>query len=116
MVSLPRTLLVDDSPVVRRALARRLAASGVSTLEASSAAEAEALVEPFDAVVMDLELGAIDGAEVALSLRGRNPALRVAFFTSGSTAEVLRRASEIGPVFAKPDDLDALAAWVKSGT
>ena len=67
-----------------------------------------------DVVVMDLELGTADGTSIAARLLSANPSLRIAFFTSGSSAPVLERAQAIGPVFAKPDELEQLIAWIRA--
>lgn len=110
-----RVLLVDDSALVRHALSRRISALGFEALQAES--EEQALhvdAASLAIVVMDLELGSVDGTGIAAKLLSTNPKLRVAFFTSGSTAPVLERARAIGPVFAKPDDLEQLVAWLKS--
>jgi DNA-binding NarL/FixJ family response regulator len=108
-----RVLLVDDSSLVRHALSRRITVLGFEVLQAES--EEHALnvdVASLAIVVMDLELGSVDGTGIAAKLLAANPQLRVAFFTSGSTARVLERAQAIGPVFAKPDDLEHLVAWL----
>jgi len=62
--------------------------------------------------VLDLDLGDGDGVGVAEALRKGAPALRVAFFSSDTNGGLVERAKAIGPVFKKPDDLEALVAWV----
>lgn len=62
--------------------------------------------------LLDFDLGDGDGAEVAEHLRRSAPALPIAFFTSTSTPEAQARAKLFGPVFVKPDDLEAAVRWV----
>ena len=61
-----------------------------------------------------LELGADDGSLAAERLRATYSDLRLAFFTGGASPEVLGRARQLGRVFAKPDELDALLAWARA--
>ncbi len=106
-------LLVDDSPLARRVLARRLAAEGFSVREAPSAAAArEADGATLACAVLDLELADGDGAELAGALLARRASLPIAFFTAGAEPGVLDRARSRGPVFDKPD-VAAVVAWAK---
>lgn len=111
----PRALLVDDSELVRHALSRRLKPLGFEVLDAETEEEALAVdISTVSVVVLDLELGIADGTEVAQKILLANPHVRVAFFTSGSTVAVLERARAMGPIFAKPDELDQLIAWMQA--
>jgi CheY-like chemotaxis protein len=110
---MPTVLLVDDSPVARRAVARRLEAEGFDVREESSAtcahhADAGAL----SCAIIDLELADGDGSQLAAALRGKRASLPVAFFTAGAPPPLLERARAHGPVFKKPD-VDAIVAWAK---
>lgn len=110
-----RVLLADDSALVRHALSRRLTALGFEVVEAGTDEDAQGVDAATIAfVVMDLELGAADGTVTAARFRAANPLVRVAFFTSGSSVAVLERAKALGPVFAKPDELDQLIAWMQT--
>jgi FixJ family two-component response regulator len=110
-------LIVDDSDVARRALAKRLAAEGHASVEhASATAGCAASVDGVACAVLDLELGDGDGVEVAVALRSRAPELPIAFFSGAAEGPIGRRAAAYGRVYAKPNELDALAAWVKSVT
>jgi CheY-like chemotaxis protein len=106
-------LLVDDSPVTRRVLARRLTHEGLGVREEPSAAAARNVdAVGLSCAVLDIELPDGCGTDLAAELRARSPSLRVAFFTSSGSGTVVERAREHGPVFAKPE-LDALVAWVR---
>jgi DNA-binding response OmpR family regulator len=102
-------LVVDDSAVVRKVVASRLTQLGLAVIEDESA---KAYAE-VDLAVLDLELPDGDGVEIALRLRAKKPDLPIAFFSSGS--ELIDKARALGPVFHKPDELDALIAWVSAG-
>jgi DNA-binding response OmpR family regulator len=105
-------LVADDSPLVRVALRKRLAAAGIAVREAESAAESGSVgAGEVGCAVLDLDLGDGDGVAVARGLRARDAALPIAFFTSGATDGVLAEAQAIGPVFHKPEDLDRVVEW-----
>ena len=106
-------LLADDSAVVRLSVARRLRERGLEVLERASAAEASA-ADPsaLACALLDLDLGDGGGDEVAARLRSRAPGLPVAVFTTATGGAAHARAAALGPVFAKPDDLDGAVDWV----
>ena len=105
-------LLVDDSPVARRVLARRLASAGFVVNETSSADIArETDPTSLTCAILDLELGDVDGTDVAAALLDRRATLPIAFFSAGASQVLLDRARARGPVFDKPD-VDAIVDWV----
>jgi CheY-like chemotaxis protein len=109
---MPHVLVADDSPVVRAALRRRLAAVGLLVREAESAAESGvATATDLGCAVLDMDLGDGDGVAVARGLLARDARLPIAFFTSGTTDTMLAEAQAIGPVFRKPDELDDVVRW-----
>jgi ActR/RegA family two-component response regulator len=106
-------LLVDDSPVALRALARRLAAEDFDVREGPTAALAvEADVTDLACAVVDIELADGNGADIAAVLRAKRATLPIAFFTAGASPPVLARAHAYGPIFMKPN-IDAVVAWAK---
>jgi DNA-binding response OmpR family regulator len=106
-------LLVDDSAVARRVLARRLEAEGFQVIEASSAAMARKVdAASLGCAIVDLELPDGDGTDLARALAERRPALPIAFFTMGAAPSLVEGARARGPVFLKPD-VNPLVAWVK---
>jgi DNA-binding response OmpR family regulator len=106
-----RVLVADDSPVARLLLARRLRAAGLEVVEHASAASA-AGADPSDltCALLDYDLGDGLGSDVAIALRARRPELPIAFFTTSS--DLADKVGDLGPVFAKPDEIDAAIAWV----
>jgi CheY-like chemotaxis protein len=112
-----RTLLVvDDSPVARRALAHRLETDGFDVIETSSAASAKGVESvAFAGAIIDLELADSDGPTLAEELLRGRPDLPVAFFTSSTNLSLVERARAMGPVFVKPD-VGAIAQWAAGTT
>ena len=74
-----QVLLVDDDPMLRRALAMVLGRAGYDLLQAGDGAEALALAEGrrIDLVVSDLSMPRMGGLELAQALRARCPTLPV---------------------------------------
>jgi CheY-like chemotaxis protein len=114
---MPTVLVADDSPVARLTVARRLRAEGFDVLEHTSAAEAAA-ADPAKVAcaLLDLDLGDGDGTAVALALQAKRADLPVAFFSASVAEDVLRRARTVGPLFAKPHQLDAAVRWVRANS
>jgi DNA-binding response OmpR family regulator len=64
--------------------------------------------------LLDLDLGpGPDGCDLAQALRKARAELPIAFFSSSSTEPQLARARQLGPVFAKPAQIDEAIAWTK---
>ena len=106
---MPRILIADDSAVVRLTVGRRLRAAGHEVVECASFAEASVVeLRDLRCALLDFDLGDGQGIDVAprLALAG----IPVAFFTS-EEAPAREDARKLGPVFGKPDDLDAAIAW-----
>jgi DNA-binding NtrC family response regulator len=109
-------LLVDDSAVARRVLARRLETEGFQVSEASSLATARKVdLATLGCAIVDLELPDGDGTDLARAFLERRPGLPLAFFTMGTAPSLLEGARSRGLVFLKPD-LNPLVAWVKRST
>lgn len=108
-------LLVDDSALNRRVVSGRLKVAGCAVIEADSVSSGRALdTSNASAALLDLDLGDGSGIDLAHFLRKTAPALPIAFFTSGGDADAVSRAKFLGPVFVKPEELDAAIAWAVS--
>jgi CheY-like chemotaxis protein len=86
---MPRALLVDDDPAVRRALARLLLRAEIDVAEADSAAAALGVLaeDPgIDAVVCDVVMPGVDGVRFYDALLQSTPRLRgrVVFLTGAA--------------------------------
>jgi CheY-like chemotaxis protein len=109
-------LLVDDSAVARRVLARSLQAEGFLVSEASSLGAARKIdVATLACAVLDLDLPDGDGTDLARALVERRPSLPIAFFTLGTAPSLVEGARARGLVFFKPD-VSPVLAWVKRTT
>ncbi len=111
----PLVLLADDSAVARLTVARRLRADGYEVLEQASAAPpgAEALAR-VSCALLDLDIGDGDGSELGRALLAQRADLPIAFFSGTASSVLLERARALGPVFAKPRELDAAVAWIRT--
>jgi CheY-like chemotaxis protein len=110
---MPLVLVVDDSHVARRVLARRLTSEGFQVKEAPSVKDARKVdVTALACAIIDLELADGDGTDLADALLARRTTLPLAFFTTGTSPALVQSARACGPVFVKPD-VEPLLAWVK---
>jgi NtrC-family two-component system response regulator AlgB len=110
-----RVLIVDDEPSIRRTTRIAVESSGHSASEAPNAARAVKAVEEegFDAVFLDLKLGADDGLEVLGRLTKARPAPAVILFTAyaniATAVEAMRRgAFDFIPKPFTPDQIRAV--------
>lgn len=113
-----RILYVENDEVARNATAELLRAAGWQVEEAISAEEAIALadqsLQPFDVLITDLVMGAMDGRELAKVMRTRQPWLRVVMVTAYDVGSV--GAAEHDPVLSKPFDLPELLRAIEVRT
>lgn len=112
-----RVLIVDDEPSIRKTTRAALETSGHSAAEAATAVRALKAVaeEVFDAVFLDLKLGADDGLEILGRLLQTRPAPAVVMFTAyaniATAVEAMRRgAFDFIPKPFTPDQIRAVLA------
>lgn len=76
-MSTKRILIVDDEPLIRRAMADYLTECGYETSTAADGAEglAQARAGQFDVVLVDLRMPRLDGLEVITTLHAEQPEL-----------------------------------------
>jgi CheY-like chemotaxis protein len=82
-----RVLIVDDEEAIRTFVERALRLSGYDTTMAANGLEALKIAEeqrPFDLLLADLVMPGMQGDELARRLRGRDPDLKVLYFTGYS--------------------------------
>ena len=119
-MSAARILAVDDNATIRRALALRLGARGYEIITAAHGAEALEQInrEPFDLVLLDLEMPGVHGHEVlrAIRLRFDQPELPVIVLSATSDPAVIQQTLTLGAndYVVKPGDLPVLLARIKS--
>ena len=115
-----RVLIVDDEPGIRKTTRIAVETGGHAAAEAANGLRAlKALDEEnFDAVFLDLKLGAEDGLEVLAKLLKAQPALAVVMFTAyaniATAVEAMRRgAFDFIPKPFTPDQIRAVLAKVE---
>ncbi len=118
-VRLPRILLVDDDPIVLRALRRLLlgARPGWEIDMAESAEAAQMLIESktYDVVVTDLHMPGLDGASFLARLKTEHPAVMRVIHSSHVESLTPEQTQELAhAVLAKPgrpDELVVILEW-----
>lgn len=110
-------LIVDDDDAVRLVLAGLLDQAGIVTAEASSAMEAEALLErkPFDVVITDVRMPGINGLELLRRIRQRWPDVAVVMLTAHGTIQLAVEAIKAGAqeFMVKPFDREEVLFVVR---
>ena len=113
-------LVVDDDPMVSRASARMLEASGFKTIEAVSAEDA---LEAFDgarsavsAVLLDWSMEGMGGEGALFALRERSSALPILVTSGFPEPETMRCINEVGSAtfLAKPFRRSALIKAIQA--
>lgn len=113
-------LIVDDHPAVRAGIAALVgAADGMMVVaEADSQAPALQACTSFnpDVVLMDLRLGAEDGATITAAILARYSAIRVLVLTTFDGDEAIHRALEAGArgYVLKDSGLDEIEAAIRA--
>jgi DNA-binding NarL/FixJ family response regulator len=120
-----KVLLVDDHPLILKALQSVIGGLGddVEVVNAASAAEARralAAAADFDLVLLDLQLGDADGFDLLAELRQQHPALPVVVVSASDRASDVIRAIDLGamgyvPKRASNDTLVEALRRVMSG-
>jgi len=113
-----RLLLAEDDIMLGQGLTKALAAAGyvVSWMQDGEAAELAALYQPFDVVILDLNLPKQPGLEVLRTLRARKIDLPVLILTAQDALDARVQGLDLGAddYIAKPFDLDELLARLRA--
>jgi DNA-binding NtrC family response regulator len=111
-----RILLVDDEGSLRLTLAANLELEGFEVIEADSGERALELLQagPFDAMLSDIRMPGISGAELFQRARQLHPDMPVLLMTAFALEEVVRGALRDGifAVVPKPFDVEHVARVV----
>ena len=108
---MPKELLViDDEPMLCKALGALFAGKGFQVATANSAREALSRLEevPADVILLDLKLPDASGLDVLSTLKGRFPDVRVIVISALSDQPTIKEAMERGAsdYLSKPFDFD----------
>jgi signal transduction histidine kinase len=107
-----KVLVVDDDTDIRELLVLVLSREGAAVSQAENGAGAETLwrqLQP-DVILLDMQLGTEDGAQVAKSLRKLGAASRIVALSASNSDETSRKALEGGcdAFLSKPVDFERL--------
>ena len=96
-----RALILDDSSVMRKIVARALRLAGIDPLtvyEAESGTEALDLLArtPVDLIVSDIDIPSTDGLEFLRQVQARHPGIPVVVVTTESSAAYVKEAIRAG--------------------
>ncbi len=116
-----RLLIVDDDPGILKMLHRRLSRFGYDIAAVNSPPDALELLhqQDVDAVLLDWMLPTIPGYDMLKEIKQEHPGLPVAVVSGAlwwQNAEVELLTLGASRVFAKPIDLEAVAAWLEVAT
>jgi two-component system KDP operon response regulator KdpE len=111
-------LVVDDDPAVRKVLQTSLTASGFEVEEARDGEQALTLIseQPYDLVVLDLNMPGMNGLEVCREIRNRLPQLGIVIVTVRDSEADMVQALEAGAddYLTKPFRFGELAARLRA--
>lgn len=98
-------LVVDDEFVLRKALRKSLAASGFAVEEARNGEEALSVVrqQPFDLVLLDINMPGVGGVEACRKIRGLAPQTGIVMVTVCDTEDDKVDALEAGQMTTSPN-------------
>jgi DNA-binding NtrC family response regulator len=112
-----KILLVDDEKDFIEALGERMENRGMNVSTTTSAKDALKRVEeePYDAIILDLQMPEMDGIETLKAIKKKNPDMQVILLTGHATVEKGIEAMKLGAMdlIEKPADIDAIAEKIK---
>jgi CheY-like chemotaxis protein len=107
-------LIFDDDPFVRQLLVEVFRREGYLTIEAQNGAEALTAIglhqASLRAVLSDLRMPLLDGAQLAQELGMSYPAIPIALMSSQFNLQTMARLPNVRHWFVKPFSIDAVVA------
>lgn len=109
-----KILIVDDEPLVLKAISRALYQEGleVKTAELGEEALVDISASFYDLCFLDIYLGGVDGLAVMKKVKELYPQTRVAIMTAGQVDEDMKKTIDDGADYfiAKPFDIAQIRA------
>lgn len=117
-MSKTRILLVDDEPILLKAVEFKLKKEGMEVVTAMSGEEAMAALgsqEPFDIVISDVMMPGVSGIELLRKVKDQSPDVKVLLLTGLKTEETVVDAFDLGAddFMTKPFNPKELSVRVK---
>lgn len=110
-----RILVVDDEAGMRIFLSRLLSRNGFDVESADSGERALELFAPgkFDAALIDVELGSLDGIELARRLREKEPKLKLILMSGSPVNEPRVKEAGFGSFLMKPFQTEEILSLLR---
>ncbi|MDX2440123.1 MAG: response regulator [Desulfobacterales bacterium] len=112
-----KILLVDDEKDYIEALGERMKNRGMNVSTTTSAKDALKRVEeePYDAIILDLQMPGMDGIEALKAIKKKNPDMQVILLTGHATVEKGIEAMKLGAMdlIEKPANIEVIAKKIK---
>lgn len=112
-----KVLLVDDEEEFVETLAERMRNRGMDVATSNTGGDALDLIdrEPYDVVILDLQMPGMDGLEALARIKRRQPDIQVVLLTGHATVEKGVEAMKRGALefLEKPVDLTTLAEVIR---
>jgi DNA-binding NtrC family response regulator len=118
MAPLPRILLVDDEERFRTNLRKMLAAQGFDVTAVGSGQEAldELALQPYDVILLDMRMPAMDGLETLAAIKERHPDPEVVILTGHASVDAAAEIIRLGAseFLLKPCPLEEVIAKIET--
>jgi DNA-binding response OmpR family regulator len=108
----PRVLLVEDDPLLARALVRTLRAHSVEVTHVAGAADLSQRLGPYDVGIFDIDLPDVNGVELAELCVAQKWVGHVVFFSATENELRIRAAQGLGELIHKSDGVELLVGHV----
>jgi len=114
---MPKILVVDDEPRLRKALSLQLEAEGFDTETAEDGQAALEILQnsSFDCVISDLRMPRLSGEQLLAEVQKINPSLPIIFLTAHANVQLAVKAMQEGAVdfLAKPYNQEDMISAVR---
>jgi DNA-binding NarL/FixJ family response regulator len=112
IVANPRVLLVEDDPLLARALVRTLRAHGVEVTHVVGAADLAQRLGHYDVGIFDIDLPDANGVELAELCVAQKWVGHVVFFSATENERRIREAQSVGELISKSEGVELLLGHV----